>query len=178
MSNPFRSADEMIRSVVSADADVKVAACSVAVEQKTKLIVQIAIGAIAFLIILAIGIDPYFVVIPITLVELGFGVYIGLLGGSDAIVLQKGENVSNWGRTYVLEGVSYDEHTQGFSYDKVHELRMSSIERKWVPSPFGGFKFKHGDTTFTLISTLSGRKKNIYENGRASLKEIRNTLFP
>ena len=93
-------------------------------------------------------------------------VYVGALGGTDAIVVQKG------GGVYVIQGVSYDDNDQVFSYDSVYELQGGRIERKFALSPFGGFKFKHADTTFTFINTLSKSKQNIYKNGTASLKEV------
>ena len=167
----FQSADEMVLSIVRPEGgEVRVAACSVSVEEKTKLIVEVAIVVIAFIVILAIGIDPYFIVIPITLVELVYFIYVLVMGGTDAIIVQENVHGPYWRGVYVIKGVSHDKQNQLFSYDSVYELQWDRIEKKWSLYPFGRFKFKHDDTTFTLVGTLSKNRQHHYTNGRASFE--------
>lgn len=177
-SRKFQSADEMVLSIVKPGGEVKVAACTAAVEEKTKLIVQVVIIVAVFIAFLVIDIDPYFIVIPIALVELAYLAYVVVMGGADAIIIQKTDNTSRWGeKMYVIKGVSHDKQSQEVSYDSVYELRRGSMEKKFSLSPLGGFKFKHGETTFTLIGTMSNNRRNIYKNGMVSLGDIHRLLY-
>ena len=106
-------------------------------------------------------------------------------GGTVAIVMQENvatgfssSGLSKWRGVYVIKGVSYDRNTQMLSYALVYDLQRGRIEQKWCLSPFGGFKFKHDDTTFTLIGTSSKRRQNLFRNGTASLKDVKGLLFP
>ena len=130
-SDKFQSADDMVRSVVNSDGEVRVAACSVAVEEKTRLIVHVAIAIVALIIILAIGFDPYYILIPIVVVEFAFMVYLGVMGGNDAIILHRNDDTSNWSRLYVVKGVSLDQDTQSFSYKSAEQMRSRRERLTW-----------------------------------------------
>ena len=50
IKSTFPTADEMVRSVIKPDLEFRVAACSVAVEEKTKLIIEIGFVAVALIV--------------------------------------------------------------------------------------------------------------------------------
>jgi hypothetical protein len=111
------------------------------VEEKTKLIVAIAFGIVALIVILAIGIDPYFTIVPIALFEIAYFVYVGILGRTNAIILQKKfPDSSYWSNVFVIIGVSHDKRDGSFSYDSIFHLQSRRMEKKWSPYSLRGLQ--------------------------------------
>ena len=128
---------------------------------------------------LALDIDPYFILVPIMLFELAFLVYVRVVGGDDAIIVQKTSATSSvWNGVYVIRGVSHDEYNRSLSYGSIFEMDRRYLERKSAHPLYGGFKFKSDDTSFTFVDTMSKKKRNLYKDGVASLKDVRALLFP
>lgn len=170
----FPSADEMVRSIVNSDGEVRVAACRV-VEVSTKFFVLTMLivgGLIIFLpLVLTWFIGPSFI-----LVGLVYIVYIGLAGGADAIIIHKSDGATTWDGVYLIQSVKNDARNAVTSYKSLNTLRRAGMERKFGFSLFGGFKFEYADATFNLIGTMSKAKQEIYNNGSVSLREIKGLL--